>query len=146
MTPTGEIREDTGDGAAVALTTPDRGGTPTAPVAGPGSAGGSRRRTWALLAFDSRTGCATAVVAFAGIEYPGGPAAVSWVPLVGSADQGWRERLTAHSARGLGGLLERAATDVGGVSADVTELDPPAAHDIEGAVEQLMDDFLAVAA
>jgi hypothetical protein len=75
MTPTGEIREDTGDGAAVALTTPDRGGTPTAPVAGPGSAGGSRRRTWALLAFDSRTGCATAVVAFAGIEYPGGPAA-----------------------------------------------------------------------
>jgi hypothetical protein len=142
MTPTTDLR---GNKGGVPLTAQKTGRGTSSTTVDPGSAGGTRR-TWALLAFDPATGCATTVVAFAGIEYRGGPGAVSWVPLVGSADQGWRERLTAHSARGLGGLLERAVTDVGGVSIDVTELDPPPAYDIEGAVEQLMDEFLAVAA
>jgi hypothetical protein len=102
------------------------------------------RRAWALLAFDPATGCATTIVAIAGVDGDGGPGAeaVSWVPLVGSADQGWRERLTEARGEPLAVIVERAA-EAGGIAVDIQELAPPEAADLRGAVEVLMDEVLA---
>jgi hypothetical protein len=96
------------------------------------------------LAFDPATGCATTIVAIAGVDGCGGPGAeaVSWMPLVGSAGQGWRDRLSEGSGEPLAVIVERAV-EAGAVAVDIQELAPPEAADLRGAVEALMDEVLA---
>jgi hypothetical protein len=111
----------------------------------PGGIEDSPRQAWALLAYDSATGCATTAVAFAGVD-ENAETAVSWVPLVGGADSAWRERLASAVGPGRGQLLRQYVNEVNGITVDAVELEVPAAADIAGVVEHLMDDYLAEAA
>jgi hypothetical protein len=102
------------------------------------------RRIWALLALDPSTGCATTVVAIAGVDgRTPGKVAVSWVPLCEGADAGWRQRL-ADATVPLADIVDQV-DEAGAVGADVVELDPSTtAVDLEGAVEMAMDEVLAM--
>lgn len=111
-------------------------------MSGPGPVAGGRR-VWVLLAHDSRTGLATTVVGVAGVD--GREAVVSWMPLTDpAATATWRARLTPPSGPADPTVvLETAAEDANGITADVVEVPAPASVDLRGAVETVVDDLLA---
>lgn len=101
----------------------------------------SSRRLFVLLAHDSATGAATAVVGVLGVDE--GLHHVSWVPYRPEAE-GWRQRLTATTAavaRAVEAWLELAD----GVSWDIEEIEGHGSPDLHGDVEAAVDEVLAIA-
>jgi hypothetical protein len=102
-------------------------------------------RLYALCSLDRDTGCATKIVAVAGVDDAGGEA-VSWIPLQTQASAPWRARLAAADGP-LAETLAWWADNANRVTADVVDIPtPPGPADLGTSVESAVDDLLATGA